>query len=161
MTEPTATQIASAIGTTTPAPRSKPKSTVEKTRAAANKALDKTLAGAHDAADRTAKAINANPIPVLAGGLVIGALAGALIPRSKREVELLAPVGQRIKTTATGAVTSAKQTGLAELGALGLSRDALGDQAGKLVGGILTALVTAGTAAVTASREVNSKKAAD
>lgn len=134
-----------------------PKTQVEKASAAASKAIDKTLDGARDAADRTARAIDANPLPILAGGLALGALAGALIPRSKREIDLLAPVGQKIKTTATGAVSSAKQTGLAELGALGLSKDALNESTGKLVGGILTALVTAGSAAITASREANKK----
>lgn len=134
-----------------------PQTPVEKASAAATKAIDKTLDTARDAADRTARAIDANPLPILAGGLALGALAGALIPRSKREIDLLAPVGQKIKTTATGAVSSAKQTGLAELGALGLSKGALNDSAGKLVGGILTALVTAGSAAITASKEANKK----
>lgn len=134
------------------------KGTVDKTRAAANKALDRTLYGARDAADRTAQVIDANPLPVLAGGLALGALAGALLPRSQREVQLLAPVGVKLRTTATGAVQNAKQTGLAELGALGLSRGAVSDQAGKLVGGILTALVTAGSAAIAASRDASSKK---
>ena len=135
----------------------KPHTPVEKVTAAATKAIDKTLDGARDVADRTARAVDANPLPILAGGLAIGALAGALIPRSKREIDLLAPVGQKIKATATGAVSSAKETGLAELGALGLSKGALNDQAGKLVGGILTALVTAGSAAITASKEANKK----
>lgn len=134
-----------------------PQTPVEKASAAATKAIDKTLDTARDAADRTARAIDANPLPILAGGLALGALAGALIPRSRREIDLLAPVGHKIKTTTTGAVSSAKQTGLAELGALGLSKGALNDSAGKLVGGILTALVTAGSAAITASKEANEK----
>ncbi|MEG3122768.1 hypothetical protein [Sphingomonas sp. GB1N7] len=136
-----------------------PKSTVAKTRAAANKALDRTLDGARDAADRTVKAIDSNPIPVLVGGLAIGALAGALLPRNKREAELLAPVGQRIRATTSGAVSAAKDVGINELGALGLSKSALNDQAGKLVGNILKALATAGTAAVAASKDASAKKA--
>ena len=52
-------------------------------------------------------------------------------------------------------MSSAKETGLAELGALGFNKGALNDQAGKLVGGILTALVTAGSAALTASKDAN------
>ena len=133
----------------------KPQTSIEKAGAAASKAIDKTLDGARDVADRTARAVDANPLPILAGGLAIGALAGALIPRSKREIDLLAPVGRKMKATATGAVSSARETGLAELGALGLSKGALNDQAGKLVGGILTALVTAGSAALTASKDAN------
>ncbi len=137
----------------------KPKSTVDKTRAAANKALDKTLDSARDAADRTAKAIDANPLPALFGGLAIGAVAGALLPRSQREVQLLAPVGKRIKETTGGAMQAARDTGLQELGAIGLSRTALHGSAGKLAGDILKALATAGTAAILASKE-NGKTAA-
>jgi ElaB/YqjD/DUF883 family membrane-anchored ribosome-binding protein len=133
--------------------QTKPKSTVDKTRAAANKALDRTLDTARDAADRTAKAIDANPLPVLLGGLAVGAVAGALLPRSQREVQLLAPVGKRIKETTGGAVQAARDTGLQELGAIGLSKAALHGQAGKLVGDILKALATAGTAAILASKE--------
>lgn len=133
--------------------QAKSKSTVDKTRAAANKALDKTLDTARDAADRTAKAIDANPLPALFGGLAIGAVAGALLPRSQREVQLLAPVGKRIKETTGGAVQAARDTGLQELGAIGLSRAALHGSAGKLAGDILKALATAGTAAILASKE--------
>ena len=130
-----------------------PQTTIEKTRLAATQALDTVRDSARDAGDRTAAAIDANPLPVLIGGVVIGALAGALVPRSRREAELLAPVGRKLRATTNDAVQSAKTTGLAELGALGLSKGALSEQGGKLVGGILTALVTAGTAAMTASRE--------
>ncbi|MEG3086509.1 hypothetical protein [Sphingomonas sp. PB4P5] len=134
-----------------------PKTTIEKTRLAATHALDTARDSARDAADRTAKAIDANPLPALVGGVVIGALAGALVPRSRREAELLAPVGRKLRATTTDAVQSAKTTGLAELGALGLSKGALSEQGGKLVGGILTALATAGSAAITASREAKAK----
>lgn len=162
MTEPVSPATVSPTnGTATASATRKPapKSAVAKTRAAANKALDRTLDGARDAADRTVKAIDSNPIPVLVGGLAIGALAGALLPRSKREAELLAPVGQRIRATTSGAVSAAKDVGINELGALGLSKSALNDQAGKLVGNILKALATAGTAAVAASKDATAKKA--
>lgn len=156
MTEPTVPSAATAATTT---PSAKPKSTVAKTRAAANKALDKTMDGARDAAARAAKSIDSNPLPVLAGGLAIGVLAGALIPRSEREQALLAPVGKRIKDTTGGAMHAAKEAGVQEFGALGLSKTALNDSAGKLVGNILKALATAGTAAVAASKDANANAA--
>ncbi|MEN2785464.1 hypothetical protein ACFOKI_12400 [Sphingomonas qilianensis] len=132
-------------------------STIEKTRVAAVHALDTARDGARDVADRTVQVIEANPLPMLIGGMAVGALAGALLPRSNREAALLAPVGRKLRTTTTDAVHNAKTTGLAELGALGLSKGALSEQGGKLVGGILTALVTAGTAAMTASKEAKAK----
>jgi hypothetical protein len=137
----------------------KVKRAVEKTRAAANKALDKTMDGARDATARVAKSIDTDPLPVIVGGLAIGVLAGALIPRSDRETAMLAPIGKRIKDTTGGAIKAAKNVGVEEFGALGLSKSALNDQAGKLVGNILKALATAGIAAVAASKDANTNAA--
>ena len=158
MTDPVASSANGANGAKAKPPV--PQTTIEKTRLAATNALDTARDSARDAADRTAKAIDANPLPALIGGIVVGAVAGALVPRGRREAELLVPVGRKLRATTSDAVQSAKTTGLAELGALGLSKGALSEQGGKLVGGILTALVTAGSAAMTASREAKDKAAA-
>ena len=67
-------------------------------------------------------AIDANPLPILVGGLAVGALAGALIPRSKREIDLLAPRRQAIGRRRPAPCRSAKETGLAELARSGSAR---------------------------------------
>lgn len=105
-----------------------------------------------DAARRTAKAMEANPIGVLVGGLAVGAVAATLIPRGKRERELLASVGKRLSTTAAAAIAAAKESGRAELEARGLTRDGARDQARQLFEGLTKAASTAGAAAVDAAR---------
>ena len=101
-----------------------------------------------DTARRTVEGFEANPLGILVGGLAVGVLAGALLPRSAREKELLAPVGRRIGDTARAALDSAKATGLSELEARGITRDAARDQVKSLLEGVGKAAATAGTAAV-------------
>lgn len=123
-----------------PASKSPPRTTAEK-------ALETTRDTAREAARRTAQGIEANPLAVLVGGVAIGVLAGALIPRTEQEGKLLGPVGKRINDTAAGAAQAAKDAGKAELDALGLNRDAARDQVGKLLDGVVKALSSAGSAA--------------
>jgi hypothetical protein len=123
-----------------PASKSTPRTTAEK-------ALETTRDTAREAARRTAQGIESNPLAVLVGGVAIGVLAGALIPRTEQEGKLLGPVGKRINDTAAGAAQAAKDAGKAELDALGLNRDAARDQVGKLLDGVVKALSSAGSAA--------------
>ena len=90
--------------------------------------LDDAKHVASDAARKTADALEANPLAIVAGGLAIGALAGALIPRSAKERELLAPIGRSLGERARGAVQAARDAGSSELQNAGLSKDAAKDQ---------------------------------
>jgi hypothetical protein len=87
---------------------------------------------AFDRARSAVEGIEANPVGVLVGGVAVGLLAGALIPRSRREVELLRPVGKRLVEGATAAVAAAKETGRDQLSAGVLSRDAAKESARKV-----------------------------
>ena len=120
-------------------------------RSTAEKALDSTRDTAREAARRAAEGIEANPLSVLVGGVALGVLAGALIPRTEQEGKLLGPVGKRLTDTATGAVQAARDAGKAELDTLGLNKDAARDQVGKLIDGVIKALSSAGAAAAKAS----------
>jgi len=84
---------------------------------------------------------------VLVGGVALGVLAGAIIPRTEQEGKLLGPVGKRLTDTAAGAAQAAKEAGKAELDALGLNKAAARDQVGKLLDGVVKALSSAGSAA--------------
>lgn len=131
----------STIDTTpTPAAKPAPKSSVAK-------ALDATRDNARETVRRTAEGIEANPLSVLVGGVALGVLAGALIPRSEQESKLLGPVGKRLTDTATGAAQAARDAGRAELDSLGLNKDAARDQIGKILDGVIKALSSAGAAA--------------
>lgn len=102
---------------------------------------------AKDVARQTADTIESNPLAVLAGGLAVGALVGALLPRSTREKELLAPVGQQLNVRIKAATDAAKSAGQDELQQLGLTKGAAKDQAKALFQGVAKAIGTAGSAA--------------
>jgi ElaB/YqjD/DUF883 family membrane-anchored ribosome-binding protein len=110
------------------------------------------LQSSRDAAKRAADGLDANPLGLVVGGLAIGALAGALIPRSAREKELLAPVGKRLGETARAATQAAREAGYAELDQRGLTKHAAKDQARGLLDGLGKAAASAGTAAAQAAR---------
>jgi len=113
---------------------------------ARTKASD-ALHSSRDAAQRTVNSLESNPLGIVVGGLAVGVLAGALLPRSAREKELLAPVGRRIGETARAAVAAAKDAGREELETRGLTKDAARDQARGLLDGVLKAVTNAGAAA--------------
>ena len=88
---------------------------------------------ARETTRRTAEGIEANPLSVLVGGVALGVLAGALIPRTQQEGKLLGAVGKQLTDTASDAVQARRDAGKAELDALGLNRNAARDQVGKVI----------------------------
>jgi ElaB/YqjD/DUF883 family membrane-anchored ribosome-binding protein len=102
-------------------------------------------------AERAGKAIEANPLAVVAGGIAIGLAAGALLPKTKRETELLGSVGKRLTGVAAGAAEAARDAAKAELGSLPLSKDAAKAQVSKLIDQVAKAVSSAGEAALNGS----------
>ena len=113
-------------------------------RGATSDALDET----RKVAERAGRAIEANPLAVVAGGIAIGLAAGALLPKTKRETELLGPVGKRLTGAAAGAAEAAREAAKAELGTLPLSKDAAKEQVSKLLDQVAKAVSSAGEAAL-------------
>ena len=113
----------------------------------AGKAIDRSREASRDAAQQTVAGIEANPLTMLVGGLAFGVVAAALIPRSEREKELLAPVGKRVGAAATAALAAAKDAGRNELASLGLDKGSLRDRSQGLLDGLGRAAATAGEAA--------------
>lgn len=107
----------------------------------------KAIDAASDAARRASHSLEANPLGLLVGGIAVGAAVGALLPRSAKEKELLAPVGARLGTAARQALAAAKDAGKAELEARGLTKDSAQAQAKELFQGVLKAATSAGAAA--------------
>lgn len=118
-------------------------------RGAANDALHETRA----AARRVGKAAEANPLAVVAGGIAIGLAAGALLPRTKRETQLLGSMGRRIHSAAAGAAEAAKDAAKAELGSFPLSKQAARAQVNKLLDQVGKAMSAGGEAALAAQNE--------
>lgn len=88
----------------------------------------KTIADAGDTvaerAREAVKGLESNPIGVLVGGLAVGLVAGALVPRGEREKKLLKPVGATLAAGAVAALGAAKDTGKNELSSALKGKDA-------------------------------------
>ncbi|WP_116090163.1 hypothetical protein [Sphingomonas crusticola] len=120
------------------------------------KVSDRVAAAYAAAREKTAGAgqsLEANPLSALLGGIAIGAIAGALLPRIEKEKELLDPLGAKIGDAARAALDAGRSAGLDALDEAGLSTDQLRGQVSKLVEQALKAAGTAGTAAIQAARE--------
>jgi hypothetical protein len=87
-------------------------------------AYDGARGTARDAGRRAVQGIEANPVAAVVGGLALGALAAALLPKTRREEELLGTVGRRINDTAREAARAAREAGREQLDSLNL-RDAV------------------------------------
>jgi len=114
---------------------------------------DSNSDNSRDTISRVGDAMEANPLAVLAGGAAVGLLAGLAIPRTEREAALLGPVGKRMTAAATAAAAAARDTGLAELEAHGISGKAAKAQVNRLFEGVVDAAGTAGQAAASAAAE--------
>ncbi len=95
-----------------------------KIRQRAVEAYDEARSGVSDARRRGVEAIDDAPLIALAGGLAVGVLLAALLPRTDREDKLLGPIGERITGGAKTAVDAAKEAGRDKMNELNLTRDA-------------------------------------
>lgn len=96
--------------------------------------------------ERASAQIENNPLALVAGGVALGVVIGALLPRLAKEKELLAPVGKRIAEGASAAATAAREAGKAEIDALLPQRDAAKEQVGRIIGSAFSAAKDAGRA---------------
>jgi hypothetical protein len=90
------------------------------------------------------------PVAALVGGIAIGAAVGALLPRTKREEQLLGPIGDEINSRALEALGAARDAGKAKLDELGISTDAAGKQVGRIIDSAAQVAEVAGSAAIEA-----------
>jgi ElaB/YqjD/DUF883 family membrane-anchored ribosome-binding protein len=79
--------------------------------------------GASRAGHQAVEQIDANPLAAVVGGLAIGAVIAALLPRTERENEAFGAIGGRINDTALDAARAARDAGRDKLDELGLSRE--------------------------------------
>lgn len=75
------------------------------------------------ASQRTSEGIDSNPFAALVGGLAIGGLLAAVLPKTKREEEWLGEYGRRINDTARDAARAAREAGASKLDELGYNRE--------------------------------------
>lgn len=106
-----------------------------------------SLAGS-GARDNLAKA----PLLALGGGLALGALAAALLPKTRAEQRMMGKVGSRITTSARDAFDAAKDAGRDKLAELNITAEAGKGAVQSLVDGLTEAARSSGEAAVGAVR---------
>lgn len=63
---------------------------------------------------RASQSVDNAPLIALAGGLAVGAALGALVPQSRRETQMLSPLGGRLHDAGAGAVERAREAGKAK-----------------------------------------------
>lgn len=102
---------------------------------------------ATQARQKTADGIDASPVAALIGGLALGALAAAVLPRTRKEDELFGDIGGRINDTARDAAQAAKEAGRGKLDELGINKDAAIDKAKELAQSVAGAAKESASAA--------------
>jgi hypothetical protein len=97
--------------------------------------------------DQLGSTVEGSPLAALAAGVVLGAVAGALIPRTGRETEVLGPIGSKIGQAAAEAAKAAREAGKEQLGVLSENKSPMEMLADKAVGALQAAGSAAGSAA--------------
>jgi ElaB/YqjD/DUF883 family membrane-anchored ribosome-binding protein len=87
--------------------RTKAGSAYESARQQANSAYD----SAARAGRRATNELSSNPLAAILGGLALGAVIAALLPKTRREVEVLGDWGQKLTETAKDSAKSAIEAG--------------------------------------------------
>lgn len=95
----------------------------ERTGNAFGSVKDKTGTAYSTAREKTSSGIDSNPVAALVGGLAIGGLVAALLPRTEKEKALFGTYGAKINERARTALSSAKEAGVAKLDELGYNKD--------------------------------------
>lgn len=93
------------------------------------------------------------PLLALAGGIAAGAILAALLPRTEKEAELVGPTARRIKSTVKTAAEAARETGVARLKDVGISREKGEETLRSLLQGVGDAARASAEAALGAARK--------
>lgn len=146
----------------TPSKSSEPPSPTLRDRAgdAYDSARERAIEAYDSARERTSEAqakakqgIGEAPLIALGGGLALGALLAALLPKTKAEDKLLGSVGEKITGGARAAADAAKEAGREKLTELNITRDAGASAVQSLFKGLGDAARVSGEAALGAVRK--------
>lgn len=105
---------------------------------------------ASKATQRTSEAVETYPETALLGGLAIGALLGAFLPRTEREKEILGTAGRRINEAAREAARAAREAGREKLDEVGLNKEAARQKLAEVASSAAEVARTSATAAAQA-----------
>lgn len=102
--------------------------------------------------ERARDSVDASPLLALGGGLALGALVAALLPRTRTEERLLGDMGGRITGGARDAFDAAREAGREKLTELNITRDAGKGAVQSLLDGLGEAAKASGKAGLEAAR---------
>ena len=105
-----------------------------------------------DAGRKANDAIEDAPLIALAGGLALGAILAAILPRTQAETRALRPVGDKLAGTAKAAAEAAKEAVTSRLAELGLTREKGAETLRSIFEGASDAAKVSAQAAVSAAR---------
>jgi ElaB/YqjD/DUF883 family membrane-anchored ribosome-binding protein len=135
------------VGTAYTKSKSKAGDAVKTGKAKANDAAKVTRATAQKAAEKTAQSVDRNPIAAVLGGLAIGVIAAALLPRTTREDKSMGKMGKNVRAQAAQAAKAAKTNAKDTLDNLGVNSEAARSQIRDLASKLGKAVASAGNAA--------------
>lgn len=140
---------------TSAATRAKAAETPEKSKNVAVAGVEQSRELARKAKAKTSDGIEQNPLAIVLGGIAIGAIVGALLPRTERETKMMGKTGKKLNKKARKMAEAAKVAGLSQVDTLGLNGDAMRMQFRELVSKAALAVRAAGQAATEAAKEKN------
>ncbi len=115
-------------------------------------AYDSAREAASGATRKTAERVDSNPGAALIGGLALGALAAVLLPKTRKEDELLGTYGKQINDKARQAAQAAKEAGRSKLDEMGLNKDAAKQKLSEVASQAKEAVKQSATAAAQAAK---------
>lgn len=125
----------------------------ENARQRAIEAYERTRESAGEAGQKARDSLTEAPLLALAGGIAAGAIIAALLPRTERETELVAPTAKRLKSTVKSAADAARETGAARLKDVGISKEKGEQTLRSLLQGVGDAAKASAEAALEAARK--------
>nr|WP_294850858.1 hypothetical protein [uncultured Sphingomonas sp.] len=118
-------------------------------------AYDTAREKAVDAGNKARDGIDKSPLLALGGGLALGALIAALLPKTKTEEKLIGSTGRRITDTAKSAASAAKTAGQEKLAELNITKDAGSNAVQSLLKGLGDAAKSGSQAAIGTIRKAD------
>jgi ElaB/YqjD/DUF883 family membrane-anchored ribosome-binding protein len=135
------------------AARQKASVAFEKSKDAAATGFEQSKVIARQAKDKTIEGVDKSPLAIILGGIAIGAIVGALLPRTERETKMLGKAGKKLNKKARKIAEAAKVAGMSQVDTLGLNGEAMRAQFRELVSKAALAVKAAGQAASDAAKE--------
>jgi ElaB/YqjD/DUF883 family membrane-anchored ribosome-binding protein len=135
------------------AARQKASVAFEKGKDAAATGVEQSKVIARQAKAKTIESVDKSPLAIILGGIAIGAIVGALLPRTERETKVLGKAGKKLNKKARKIAEAAKVAGMSQVDTLGLNGEAMRAQFRELVSKAALAVKAAGQAATEAAKE--------